>query len=167
MITRSKCMVTVAMCVAALCVSLGSSQGGAAAGTRISSVNGIWLAYAWATGQGKPSSPNQVFVLDNKPGSSSVTGEMAEFKIVGTVAPATGKATLVVGEQQGTTVTTNYYVKFVFTSNSTAQTNHPTFSGSFDYVRRATGEPIPHSTGKVTATRCSYQTTAKAVALCG
>ena len=167
MITRTRCLVTVATCVAALCVSLGSSSGGAAAATRVSSVNGIWLAYAWATGQGKPSSPNQAFLLNNKPGSTRVTGNLGEFKIVGTVAPATGKATLVVGVQPGTTQTTNYSVKFVFKSNSTAQTNHPTFSGSFDYVSRATGLPVPNSTGKVTAIRCSYQKNAKAMALCG
>jgi hypothetical protein len=166
MITRARCLVTIATCVAALCVSLGSSNAGATATTRVSSVNGIWLAYAWATGQGRPSSPNQEFLLDNKPGSTLVTGIMADFKIVGTVASATGKATLVVGVQAGTTVTTNYTVRFVFKSNSTALTNHPTFSGSFDYVRRATGDPVPNSTGKVTATRCSYQTNAKAIALC-
>jgi hypothetical protein len=125
------------------------------------------LAYAWATGQGKPSSPNQAFILRDKPGSTHVTGDMGEFKIVGTVASATGKAILVVGLPPGTTVTTNYTVRFVFDSNSTAQSNHPTFSGSFDYVRRATGEPVPHSTGKGVATRCSYQTTAKAMGLCG
>jgi hypothetical protein len=95
------------------------------------------------------------------------SGTLAEFKILGTFSPVTGKATLVVGVQPGVTRTTNYYVKFVFQSNSTAQSNHPTFSGSFDYVRRATGEPVPDSTGKVTATRCSYQTNAKAMALCG
>ena len=105
-------------------------------------VNGIWLAYAWATGQGKPSSPNQFFVLNNSQGSARVTGTLAEFKILGTFSPVTGKATLVVGVQPGTTQTTNYHVKFVFKSNSTAQTNHPTFSGSFDYVRRATGQPV-------------------------
>ena len=95
------------------------------------------------------------------------TGTLAEFKILGTFSPVTGKATLVVGVQPGTTQTTNYHVKFVFKSDSTAQSNHPTFSGSFDYVRLATGQPIPNSTGKVTAIRCSYQTNAKAMALCG
>ena len=96
-----------------------------------------------------------------------MTGTLAEFKILGTFSPVTGKATLVVGVQPGVTQTTNYHVKFVFKSNSTAQSNHPTFSGSFDYVRLATGKPIPNSTGEVTATRCSYQTNAKAMALCG
>jgi hypothetical protein len=95
------------------------------------------------------------------------SGSLAEFKILGTFSPVTGKATLVVGVQPGTTRTTNYYVKFVFKSHSTAQTNHPTFSGSFDYVSRATGEPVPNSTGKVTAIRCSYQMNAAAMALCG
>jgi len=155
------------MCIAALGVSLSSSSGVAAAATRVSSVNGIWLAYAWANGQGKPGSPNQAFVLRDKPGSTHFTGNLGEFKIVGTVAPATGKALLVIGLQTGTTQTTNDTVKFVFKSNSTAQSNHPTFSGSFDYVRRATGEPVPNSNGKVTAVRCSYQTNAKAMDLCG
>ncbi len=167
MITRSRCLVTVATCVAALWVSLGSLSGGAAAATRVSSVNGIWLAYAWATGQGKPSSPNQAFVLRDKPGSTHFTGDLGEFKIVGTIALATGKALLVIGLQPGVTQTTNDTVRFVFKSNSTAQSNHPTFSGSFDYVRRATGQPVPNSTGKITAIRCSYQTSAKAMALCG
>ena len=167
MITRTRCLVTVATCVAGLSVSLSASNGAATAATKAPGVNGIWLAYAWATGQGKPSSPNQAFLLNNKPGSARVTGTLAEFKILGTFSPVTGKATLVVGVQPGTTQTTNYYVKFVFKSHSTAQTNHPTFSGSFDYVSRVTGEPVPNSTGKVTAIRCSYQTNAKAMALCG
>jgi hypothetical protein len=166
-VTRTRCLVTVATCVAALCLSLGSSGGGAAAATKVPNVNGIWLAYAWATGQGKPSSPNQAFVLRDKPGSTRFTGDLGEFKIVGTVA-STGKALLVIGLQPGTTQTTNDTVKFVFKSNSTAQSNHPTFSGSFDYVRRATGQPVPHSTGTITATRCSFQTSAKAMGrLCG
>jgi len=149
-----------------LCLSLGSSGGGAAAATKVPNVNGIWLAYAWATGQGKPSSPNQAFVLRDKPGATHFTGDMGEFKIVGTVA-SNGKALLVIGLQPGTTQTTNDTVKFVFKSNSTAQSNHPTFSGSFDYVRRVTGQPVPNSTGTITATRCSFQTSPKAMGLCG
>jgi hypothetical protein len=167
MITRTRCLVTVATCVVGLCVSLSALNGAATAATKAPGVNGIWLAYAWSTGASKPSSPDQVFLLHNTPGSARVTGTLAEFKILGTFSPATGKATLVVGVQPGTTRTTNYYVKFVFKSNSTAQSNHPTFSGSFDYVSRATGEPVPDSTGKVEARRCSYQTNAKAQALCG
>jgi len=167
MITRTRCLVTVATCVVGLCVSLSASNGTATAATKAPGVNGIWLAYAWATGQGKPSSPNQAFLLNNKPGSARVTGTMAEFDILGTFSPVTGKATLVVGVQPGTLRTTNYYVKFVFKSHSTAQTNHPTFSGSYDYVSRATGEPVPNSTGRVTAIRCSYQMNAAAMALCG
>jgi hypothetical protein len=142
-------------------------NGAATAATKAPGVNGIWLAYAWATGQGKPSSPNQFFVLNNTPGSARVTGTLAEFKILGTFSPVTGKATLVVGVQPGVTQTTNYHVKLVFRSNSTAQSNHPTFSGWFDYVRLATGKPVPDSTGKVTATRCSYKTNDAAKALCG
>lgn len=167
MITRTRCLVTVATFLVALCVPVSALSGAASAGTKAPGINGIWLAYAWATGQGKPSSPNQFFLLSNKPGSARVTGTLAEFKIVGTFSPVTGKATLVVGLQPGTTQTTNYHVKFVFKSSSTLQSNHPTFSGSFDYVRRATGEPVPNSTGRVTATRCSYQTNAAAMALCG
>ena len=55
MITRTRCLVTVAMCVVGLCASLSALNGAAAAGTKAPGVNGIWLAYAWATGQGKPS----------------------------------------------------------------------------------------------------------------
>src|ERR1017187_5738459 len=123
MITRTRRLVTVATCVVGLCVSLSASNGAAAAATKAPGVNGIWLAYAWATGQGKPGSPNQAFLLNNKPGSARVTGTLAEFKILGTFSPVTGKATLVVGVQPGTTRTTNYHVKFVFKSNSTAQSN--------------------------------------------
>jgi len=111
--------------------------------------------------------PNQAFILRNKPGSTSVAGTwQGEFKIVGTFSPATGQATLVAGVQPGVTVTTNFHVKFVFKSTSTAATNHPKFSGWFDYVTRATGKPKP-ATGKTKATRCSYQTGPKALAMCG
>jgi len=105
-------------------------------------------------------------VLSNKPGSTRVTGTWGgEFKVVGTLSPATGQATLVAGVQPGVTQTTNFHVKFVFKSTSTAQANHPTFSGWFDYVTRATGKPKP-GTGKSKAYRCAYQTNAKAMALC-
>ena len=148
MVTRTRCLVTVATCVAALCLSLGSSGGGAAAATKVPNVNGIWLAYAWATGQGKPSSPNQAFVLRDKPGSTRFTGDLGEFKIVGTIA-STGKALLVIGLQPGTTQTTNDTVKFAVSSSRTAPLSRtiPPSPGSFDYVRRATGQPVPHSTG--------------------
>ena len=79
---------------------------------------------------------------------------MGEFKVVGTFA-SNGKAVLVVGLQQGTTVTTNYTVKFVFKSTSTARTTRASQDRS-TYVRTATGQPVPHSTGTVTATRCSF-----------
>jgi hypothetical protein len=105
-------------------------------------------------------------VLNDKPGSTRVTGTWAEFKVLGSVSPATGQATLVAGVQPGVTVTTNFHVRFVFKSRSTAQSNHPTFSGWFDYVVRATGKAKP-GTGKVKAERCAYQTNAKAMALCG
>ena len=167
MIRRTRCLVASAVCVAGLCGSLGTLSGVSGAATKIPSVNGIWLTYSWAKGAGQPSSPNQVFVLRDKPGSTHFTGTWGEFKVVGTFSPTMGKATLVAGVQPGVTQTTNFYVKFVFKSVSTAQSNHPTFSGTFDYVKRATGQPVPHSTGNTKAKRCSYQTNAKALALCG
>jgi hypothetical protein len=69
--------------------------------------------------------------------------------------------------QPGTLTTMNFKVKFAFKSNSTAQTNHPTFRGTFDDVNRATGQVVPNSEGTVRAIRCSYQTSAKAIAQCG
>jgi hypothetical protein len=167
MITRARCLVAAVVCVTGLCASFGALSGVSGAGTKIPSVNGIWLTYAWADSSGVPSSPNQVFILRDKPGSTHFTGTMGEFDVVGTFSPTTGKATLIVGLQAGTTVTTNYYVTFAFNSPSTAQTNHPKFSGTFDYVRRATGQPVPNSSGKAKGLRCAYQTTAKALALCG
>jgi hypothetical protein len=167
MITRTRCLVTAFVCVTGLCASFATLSGVSGAGTKIPSVNGIWLTYSWANGSGLPSSPNQVFILRDKPGSTHITGTWGEFKVVGTFSPTTGKATLIAGLQPGTTQTTNFSVTFVFNSVSTAQTNHPKFSGTFDYVERATGQPVPHSSGKSKGTRCAYQTTAKALALCG
>jgi hypothetical protein len=104
--------------------------------------------------------------MRNNPGSTSVTGTwQGEFKMVGSSSPATGLATLVAGLQPGVTVTTSFHVKFVSRSTSTATTNHPQFSGWFDYVTRATGKPKP-GTGKTRATRCSYRTGPKAMPLC-
>jgi hypothetical protein len=71
------------------------------------------------------------------------------------------------GVQPGTLTTMNFKVKFAFRSNSTAQTNHPTFRGTFDDVNRATGQVVPNSEGTVRAIRCSYQTNAKTIARCG
>ena len=50
MITRTRCVATVATCVLGLCVSVSAVNGAAAAGTKARGVNGIWLACAWATG---------------------------------------------------------------------------------------------------------------------
>ena len=69
------------------------------------------------------------------------------------------------GVQPGVTQTTDFHVKVVFKAASTAQSNHPIFSGWFDYVVRATGKAKP-GTGTSRAYRCAYQTTAKALALC-
>jgi len=57
-----------------------------------------YLARIHMVGSSVPSSPNQVFILRNNPGSTSVTGTwQGEFKIVGTFSPSTGQATLVAG----------------------------------------------------------------------
>ena len=137
----------------------GSRRGGL-----VPSVTGVWVGYFPATNQ----SPTWTFVLTNKHGSTRVTGSwQTNFKIVGTVSAATGEAMLDAGVQAGTTTTMNVKVTFDFKSSSTAQTNHPTFRGTFVDVRRATGEVIPNTEGTVRAVRCSYQTSAKAVALCG
>jgi hypothetical protein len=161
MITRGRWTVAIGLCVASLCVSpsLASGVGEAA----VPSVSGIWLANVPAS---LPTA-DWTLVLKNNPGSTRITGSYGEFNIVGTISPRSGKALLQVGLQPGTTVTDNLNVKFVFKSNSTAQANHPTFSGTLEIVRRATGEVVPNSEEKVRALRCSYQTNAQAVALCG
>jgi hypothetical protein len=162
--TRTRCLATVAICASALGALLTAS-GAATAAAKTPSINGIWLAYSWFTGPASKT-PNQVFVLRNNPGSTRVTGEwQGEFTIVGTFSPTTGEATLVAGVQPGVTQTTDFHVDFKFKSASTAPTNHPTFSGWFDYVTRATGLPKPGSKGRSEATRCSYSTGKNAVSL--
>src|SRR4029077_20170889 len=111
--------------------------------------------------------PVWTFVLHNKPGSTRVTGTWGEFKIVGTVSAATGKAKLVAGVQPGVTVTTDFFVTFNFKSKSTAKTNHPTFAGTYDYVDVATGKQHGTTTGTVRAVRCTTQTSALAIGVCG
>jgi hypothetical protein len=162
---RAKTRIVVSVGVFAVTVgaSLSLLVGGVGAASA-PSVTGVWLAYSPATTK----TPIWTFVLHNKPGSSSVTGTwQTSFKIAGTLSAASGKAMLDAGVQPGTLSTMNFDVKFVFKSSSTAQTNHPTFSGTFDDVTRATGQVEPNTEGTVRAIRCSYQTTAKAVALCG
>lgn len=154
-------MVAVGLGVCGLCISPSVASGVVKAS--VPSVTGIWLAYVPASGQ----TPDWTIVLKNNPGSSKITGNYGEFNVVGTISPASGQALLQVGLQPGTTQTDNLNVKFVFKSNSTAQSNHPTFSGTLEIVRRATGEVVPNSQEKVRALRCSYQTNAKAAALCG
>jgi hypothetical protein len=161
MITRVGWAVAVGLCVFGLSVSPSVASG--VADAAIPSITGIWLAYVPASGQ----TPDWTIVLKNNSGSTRVTGNYGEFDIVGTVSPASGKGLLQVGLQPGTTQTDNLNVTFVFKSNSTAQANHPTFSGTLEIVRRATGEVVPNSQEKVRAIRCSYQTNAQAVALCG
>jgi hypothetical protein len=156
-------MVAAAVCALSTGASL-SLLSGAVGAASVPSVTGIWLAYSPATS----SSPIWTFVLKNSSGSARVTGTwQTEFDVVGTLSAATGAAMLDAGVQPGTRTTMNFAVKFVFKSNSTAQTNHPTFSGTYDDVDRATGQVVPNSHGTVRALRCSYQTNAKAVALCG
>ena len=97
-------------------------------------------------------------MLKNNPGSTRITGSYGEFNIVGTISPRSGKALLQVGLQPGTTVTDNLNVKFVFKSNSTAQANHPTFSGTLEIVsaccpedpgRHVVDEPITAGRGEI------------------
>ena len=83
MIRRTRCLVTVAVCVAALCASLSALSGVSAAATPVPSVTGIWLAYAWATGASQPSSPNEAFVLNDKPGSTASPGPGQSSKSLG------------------------------------------------------------------------------------
>lgn len=159
---RTRFLVAAGVWAAGMCASLGFVSGAVGTAVTVPSVSGIWLGYEPATNQ----SPVWTFVLNNKAGSTRVTGTWQEFKLVGTVSPATGQATLVAGVQPGVTQTTDFHVKFVFKSTSTAQSNHPTFRGNYDYVKLATGQ----SSGTVAtmrAVRCSYRTNAKAVALCG
>jgi hypothetical protein len=160
---RTRVMVTVGVCAVSVGVSLSviSDTVGAAS---VPSVTGVWLAYSPAS----TTTPIWTFVLKNTPGSTRVTGTwQTEFDIVGTLSVASGVAMLDAGVQPGTLATRNFTVKFAFNSNSTAQTNHPTFRGTFDEVTRATGVVEPNSQGTVRAIRCSYQTNAKAVSFCG
>jgi hypothetical protein len=155
--------VAVGVCVVSVGASL-SVLGGAVGAASVPSVTGTWLLYAPAS----KTTPIWRLELNNKPGSTRVTGSwQTEFAIVGTVSAASGVAMLDAGVQPGTLSTRNFTVKFVFKSNSTAQTNHPTFRGTYDDVTRATGVVVPNSQGTVRAIRCSYQTTAKAIAFCG
>jgi len=160
---RTRVMVAVGVCAVSVCASLSLLSGTVGAAS-VPSVTGVWLAYSPATN----TSPTWTFVLKNEPGSTRVTGTWeTDFIVLGTLSAATGEAMLDAGVQPGTLSTMNFAVKFAFTSNSTAQTNHPTFRGTFDDVTRATGVVVPRSQGTVRAIRCSYQTTAKAIAFCG
>lgn len=161
--TRTRVVAAVAVCAVSVGALL-SSLAGAVGAASVPSVTGVWLAYSPATS----TSPIWTFVLKNSSGSARVTGTwQTEFDVVGTLSGATGTAMLDAGVQPGTLRTMNFAVKFVFKSSSTAQTNHPTFSGTFDDVTRATGVVVPNTQGTVRAVRCSYQTTAKAIAFCG
>ena len=46
MITRTRCLVTAFVCVTGLCASFATLSGVSGAGTKIPSVNGIWLTYS-------------------------------------------------------------------------------------------------------------------------
>ena len=160
MITRAR-MFVIGLCLCGLCVSPSVANGvGQAA---VPGVTGTWLAYVPASGQ----TPDWTIMLKNNRGSAKITGNYGEFNVVGTISSASGQALLQVGLQPGTTQTDNLNVKFVFKSNSTAQSNHPTFSGTLEIVRRATGEVVTNSEERVRGLRCSYQTNAQAMALCG
>jgi hypothetical protein len=160
---RSRVMVAVGVCAFSVGASL-SFLGTPAGAASAPGVNGVWLGYSPAN----TTTPIWTFVLDNKPGSTVVAGSwQTNFVLAGTFSAATGVGMLDAGVQQGTLSTMNFTVKFHFKSHSTAQTNHPTFRGTFVDVTRATGVVEPNTQGTVRAIRCSYKTTAKAIALCG
>ena len=151
------------VCFSGLCVVVLALQSGDVAAAPATNVSGIWLAYV------PPSitSSNQTFVMRDV--GNRITGTWGgEFKLTGTYSPSTGVATLCAGcGQAGVTQTTNWRVTFKFKSRSTAQSNHPTFKGTYHYVSVTTGIVTPNSTAPMRAIRCSYQTNARAVALCG
>jgi hypothetical protein len=180
--TRATSFVAVGVCLAISCGSLAVWSGAAGAAkppavahttAKVPSVTGIWKGFAPASS----GTPIWMFILTNKPGSAGVTrhitGEWEAldgggdvFTDPGTIDPSTGKALLVAGGgQRGVTQTTNFTVKFVFKSNSTARTNHPTFSGSYDYVNAATGQENSAG-GSVRAVRCSAKVTKAEIQRC-
>jgi len=160
---RTRILVAVGICAVSVCAPL-SVVSGAVGAASVPGIAGVWLAYSPASA----TSPNWTFVLHNNPGSTRVTGSFqTEFNIAGSFSAKTGKALIDAGVQHGTLNTQNFTVKFTFKSHSTLQTNHPTFRGTFDNVSRTTGLVQPNSQGTVRAIRCSYQTTAKAIAFCG
>lgn len=150
----------VAVCLLVTVVALTVLADAMGAGS-IPNVSGVWLAYVPRT----LTSPNQTFVIKEASGSMRVSGEwQGEFKLSGTVSP-TGKAMLCAGcGQAGVTQTTNFDVTFAFKSASVAQTNHPTFSGTYDYVEVSTGQTKPG--GTIRAVRCSHETGPKTLAAC-
>lgn len=153
--------VAVTVCCSALLFVLAvmSSVAGAAPAPNLS---GIWLVYVPASNP----SPAQIFVMHDV--SNRITGTWGEFTLSGTFSPSTGTATLCAGcGQHSVLQTTNWQVKVTFKSTSTAQSNHPTLRGASHYVSVPTGVTVPNSTESMRAVRCSYQTNAKAVALCG
>ncbi len=147
--------------VLAICASFAFLGAAVAAGP-VPNVSGVWLAYVPRT----TTSPNQTFVIRQSNGSARIKGEWGgEFKLSGTVSRSTGKAKLCAGcGQAGVTQTTNFDVTFVFKSPSSAQANHPTFSGTYHYVEVASGETKPG--GTIRAIRCRATTGAKSVAAC-
>ncbi len=136
---------------------------GAATAARIPNVNGIWLASSWLTGSPRRAQTSTSCSMTKRARRTSTRTWQGEFEIVGTISFGTGQAA---GVEPGVTKTTNFHVRFVFKSASTAQSNDTTFSGWFDWVERATGRDKP-PTGKSKAYRCASHATAKAMASCG
>lgn len=154
-------LVVMMVCVSGMGVMLGvmSSEVGAVSTPNVS---GIWLVYVPASNTGA----SQIFVMRDV--ANRITGTWGEFKLSGMFSPSTSTATLCAGcQQHGVLETTNWQVKFTFKSISTAQSNHPTLRGTYHYVAVTTGAVVPNSTETMRAVRCSYQSNAKAVALCG
>jgi hypothetical protein len=163
------------LCV--VCLSAVASTGAVASNTKVTSVRvtnvtGVWRAYDPANSK----TPIWMFVLRNKPGSGKITGNWEAlagggdiFTDPGTVSPS-GKALLRAGGgQPGVETNMDFTVKFVFTSNSPASSNHPTFSGTWDNVWASgtlAGQQEGTTIGTVRAIRCSSSTSAKAVAAC-
>ena len=173
-----KYLVVVGLCVvslSAVVVAVGTGARAAnakLANAKVTNVTGVWRAYDPANAK----APIWMFILKNKAGSGKITGNWEAlagggdiFTDPGTVAPS-GKGLLRAGGgQPGVETNMDFTVKFVFTSNSPASSNHPTFSGTWDNVWAigpSTGQQEGTTTGTVRAIRCSSSTSAKAVAAC-
>ena len=159
-LTRLGVVVTVCLSAMCACARCDGQRGRC----RVYSERERYLAGLCPCEQHEPGS--QTFVMRDV--ANRITGNWGEFTLSGTFSPSTMTATLCAGcGQRSVLQTTNWQVKFTFKSTSTAQSNHPTLRGTSHYVSVTTGAIVANSTASMRAVRCSYQTNAKAVALCG